>query len=145
MIKARKHKQVAFFSASYLIKMFLLDTDIIIYLIAGNEKTMRFLEGLNQTNFAISAVSHFEVLAGADKNKTTSKQLNHYLNSFQILEVNATTSFLAAKITNQTASTSKFKDLLIAANAIEHNITLITADKALAKTPKLKSKLLEIQ
>ena len=63
--------------------MYLLDTNIIIYLLQGSLRVKDFLDKLDQNIFTISIVSRLEVLMGADKTAMEISELEEYLDLFK--------------------------------------------------------------
>lgn len=120
--------------------MYLLDTNILIYLLRGDLKLSKFLANLNQEKFGISMISRMEFLLGADNENFTYEEICGYLDVFQNMNIDKRTVEEAVKIHKKSGKNIKFKDLIIAASAVVSNATLITSDKDLAKIKGLKIK-----
>ena len=60
--------------------MYLIDSNIFIYFLKRNDVIVEFLEDLDEDRFAGSIVSRFEILAGAEKESYSLKEIEDYLN-----------------------------------------------------------------
>lgn len=125
--------------------MYLLDTNILIYLLRGDIRLGKFLANLNQEKFGISMISRMEVLIGADKESFTYEELCGYLDVFQNMNVDKRTVEEAVMINKKLTKSIKFKDMLIAASSIVSKATLITSDKDFEKVKGLKIKYYKFQ
>jgi len=102
-----------------------LDTNILIEILKGNEKIISFLD--NFDNFYISAVSKMELFYGA-LNKRELISLNKFLNSFDIIEINKEISVKATELIFVYAKSHNLTipDALIASTSICSKIPLFT-------------------
>jgi predicted nucleic acid-binding protein len=122
--------------------MYILDTNILIYMLSDNEKVMLFLHDLKQEQYGVSAVTAMEFLCGARKEGRSIEEMESYLMCYRTYDVSSYIARRAALLYK--GKNSAFKDLIIAATAIEHKATLITADREFLKFPELKVCLLEL-
>ncbi len=107
-------------------EMILLDTNILIEILKGNQTTIAQLEKLNSL-FSISVISYMELIYGA-LNKNEVKKIEKFLYQFEIFPINEQISLKALELIKQYAK-SHFLDIpdaLIAATAIENDCQLFT-------------------
>ncbi len=120
--------------------MYLLDTNIIIALLLKNDRVTKFIVGLFQSRFSISVVTRFEVFIGAHKHhEMTDEATEIYLDCYDNVNVDVDLVREAILLDRMNSKKMKFKDLIIAATAKFHNLTLITADKDFKKIEGLKT------
>ncbi len=109
--------------------MKIVDTDVIIWYMRGNEKAAVILE--NMTNIMLSAVTYMELVQGM-RNKAELSSLETTLNTW-----NATTIPINEDISNQASMLVKqyfhshsvsLADALIAATALQYQLPLLTAN-----------------
>lgn len=120
--------------------MYILDTNILIYSLAENQRVKEQLLAIESDDFAISVITRFEVLIGKRKDNATTSEIAYFINGFDNLVIDTAVIEEAIMIKERTSTKLKFKDLLIAATAKVHNLTLITADKDFLKIDGLKVK-----
>jgi predicted nucleic acid-binding protein len=110
----------------------LVDTNIIIYHFAGNDKIEKFL---NNKVVYISAITYSELLS---KSLPPGEEiiLKDYLNSIQIIHTNNVICEIAADL--RKTYRIKLPDALIAATCFFLNIPLITFDEVFNKIDHLK-------
>lgn len=120
--------------------MYLLDTNVIIAVLRGEKKLLLHLAELNVPQFYMSAVTYFEILVGAEKETISVEELETYLELFAVLPL---TKEIAARAATLSLNIGKrkvlHKDLLIAASADVHKMTVVTHDREFAKVkgPKM--------
>lgn len=124
--------------------MYLLDTNILIYSLKGENETNILIGEIGIGNFAISIVSRLEFLLGMDKSGFSLKNAEKYLDRFENIILDKEIVKEAVNFASKFKNKLKFKDLVIAATAVSRKKTLITADKDFEKLPGLKVKLLKI-
>ena len=125
--------------------MYLLDSNILIYSLADHEDLLLHLSDLQQEWFYISAISRMEILVGVDKQGLSRNDTLSMLESIRTFPVTEEIVDLASEIFVQKhLGKSYFKDVIIAATAMIHNATLITADKGFKKFKGLEVRFLEI-
>ena len=125
--------------------MYLLDSNILIYLQNEKEKVWQHTLSLGEDAFAISVISRFEVRVGIGNDASFVERSYDFLSQFKAIPINAEIIDLASELyIAQGTGKSIFKDVLIAATAIIQDLTLVTADKDFKKFKKLKLHLLKI-
>ena len=107
---------------------FLLDSNILIYLFARNEKVDDFINNLCADEFAISSISYLEILVGAEKSGGKIREVENFLEEVHVIEFNKKTVNMAMSLNKTNQGKLKFKDLAIAATALVHKLPLVTAD-----------------
>lgn len=118
---------------------YLLDTNILIYLLEGQKEVYQFLLDLKQEVFFISTISDFEFLSGHPTQTQWQKRVQA-LEGFAPLDFRRETSMEASRLQKMNLHL-RFKDLLIAATAKVEKLTLVTADKDFKKLKGLKVRL----
>ncbi len=108
--------------------MILLDTNILIYLLNSDTKTIDFLEKFDE-EFAISVISYIEVMIGREKEGFSKDQMKEHLSSFSLLPItiNEASNVLEA-LDNKKSSLRKvhLQDYFIGATAVANDIPLVT-------------------
>ena len=106
--------------------MTLLDTNVLIEILKGNERTRQTVENLDD-RLAISSISAMELFYGA-LNKAESKKLERFVSLFHILHINELISIQAMKLIQTYAKSHglDIPDSLIAATATVHDCRLMT-------------------
>jgi predicted nucleic acid-binding protein len=123
--------------------MYMLDTNVVITLLQGEEQVKEFLVSLDVPSFALSSVSHFEVLVGAQKEDLTQEAVEEYLQYFTIVPIDQIVSSCAARLAEKIGRHRMMhKDLLIAATSIVHEYTLLTYDQGFKKMKGIDVKVL---
>lgn len=115
--------------------MYLLDTNVISELRRPRPAAavMQWIKGASEESLFISAVSIGEIQAGIDltreqdpdKAASISSWLDQLMESSQILNLNATTMRTWGRLMHRKSNTI-IEDALIAATAIEHQLTVVT-------------------
>lgn len=111
---------------------FLLDTNIILYLLDGKSELAEILDG---TTVYISFVSELELLTYKGLTGSDRKKISLLLNEFVIVDINSEIKLKTIDIRSE--SNLKLPDSIIAATAAYLNITLFTADKDFSKVKNL--------
>jgi predicted nucleic acid-binding protein len=111
---------------------FLLDTNIILYLLDGKSELAEILDG---TIVYISFVSELELLTYKGLTGSERKKISLLLNEFVIVDINSEIKLKTIDIRSE--SNLKLPDCIIAATAAYLNITLFTADKDFSKVKNL--------
>ncbi len=124
--------------------MYLLDSNILIYLLSEEGKVGKFLNALGEKHFAITTVSRLEVLIGSEKQGLSLIDAENYLDNFENIILDKEIVKEAVNFASKAKNKLKFKDLVIAATAVSRKKTLITADGDFLKLPGLKVKFLKI-
>lgn len=124
--------------------MYLIDTDVSLFAIRGNETILKRLGRLTDKSWAISAVTRYEIQKGIEANPTTrsSSKARAFLNDVETLNLNteaatgAAQVYQALRIQGLSIGTA---DELIAGHALSLNATLVTNNiKHFEKVPGLK-------
>lgn len=109
-------------------KKFLLDSDIIIWILRNDKKTLALIEQVKDAgNLSCSAASIIEIQAGAKHGEE--EKTNLLLESLTSYSIDRTIANLAGKFLReyrQKGVTLDFVDAIIAATVISYNLTLIT-------------------
>ncbi|MCD6259407.1 MAG: type II toxin-antitoxin system VapC family toxin [Helicobacteraceae bacterium] len=103
-----------------------LDTNILIEILKGNQDVVQKLEESN-FSYAISSISVMELYYGA-LNKAELFKLQKFTSLFEILELNKTLSKIATELIFEYSKSHNLDipDSLIAATAIDYNLKLFT-------------------
>ena len=106
--------------------MTLLDTNVLIEILKGNEWTRQTVENLDD-RLAISSISAMELFYGA-LNKAESKKLERFVSLFHMLHIDESISIQAMKLIQTYAKSHglDIPDSLIAATAKVHDCRLMT-------------------
>ncbi len=111
-------------------KMIILDTNIIIQIFKGDEKTLKILEDLKGNEFSISVVTTMELFYGA-LNKRELNKIKNFLSNFKLLAINEDISILALDLIEKYSKSHglEIPDALIAATALHYKVPLLTYNK----------------
>lgn len=104
----------------------LLDTNTVLYLLAGDETLAEFLNG---KKLYISIITELELLSYKHFKAKELKILNEFLSELQIVNITEEIKNFAIEI--RRTSSLKLPDCIIAATSLGLRIPLISADKAL--------------
>jgi len=111
---------------------FLIDTDILVYIIQGNPNVKYFAQ---EDTLVISCVSEMEMLGKFQISDTEKKIVTQMLSYCNIIEINHKIKQLAIEIRQKYRI--KLPDALVAATAMQQSLTLVTADKEFSKISEL--------
>ncbi len=107
----------------------LIDTDVLIWYLRGNEAALRLIEGLN--GFAISVVTYMELVQGM-RNKQELRMLRRALHGWgaDVLYLTEDISAKAMFAVEQhfLGHSMQLADALIGATAVCHGLELVTAN-----------------
>jgi len=108
------------------VEKIVLDTNILIEILKGNQDVVQKLEESN-FSYAISSISVMELYYGA-LNKAELFKLQKFTSLFEILELNKTLSKIATELIFEYSKSHNLDipDSLIAATAIDYNLKLFT-------------------
>jgi predicted nucleic acid-binding protein len=108
------------------LEVILLDTNVLIEILKGNQKTIQQVESLNKTLF-ISSITVMELYYGAH-NKAEIKKLEKFILLFNVLHIDKEISIRSTELIKSYAKshTLDIPDSLIAATALEKELTLFT-------------------
>ncbi len=107
-------------------EMNLLDTNVLIEILKGNEKTIEQVKGLNRA-LCVSSISVMELYYGAF-NKTEIKQIDKFVSLFEIIHISEPISSEATTLVKTYAKSHNLDipDSLIAATALLNKHSLLT-------------------
>ena len=107
----------------------LLDTNILIEILKGNQRTITELNMLN-SSYAVSIISYMELIYGAF-NSAEVKKIEKFLSNFEVIDVNKEVSQRALELIKKYAKshTLDIPDALVAATAIVKSYKLFTYNK----------------
>ena len=111
---------------------FLIDTNILIYIIKGNPKVEYFAKS---EMLAISYITEMEVLGKYKISETEKQIIGNVLNNCCVFDMDTQIKHYAINIKQHTKI--KLPDAIVAATAIKNNIPLVTADKDFKKVANL--------
>lgn len=123
---------------------YLLDSNILVYLLEGRSDVVDSLKKLKVKSFFISAISYFEVLVGAHKQGLDTVAAQSHLEKFTTLMFDRDMAREALLIQQENSKKLKFKDLAIASTARWSQLTLVTADKDFKSIEGLELKYVKI-
>ncbi|MDH3348718.1 MAG: type II toxin-antitoxin system VapC family toxin [Desulfobulbaceae bacterium] len=107
----------------------IIDTDVLIWYLRGNEKAYKVIENLN--NFSISVITYMELVQGM-RNKKELNSLRQALHAWnaKILYISEEISAKAMFAVEQhfLSHSMQLADALVAATAICHGIPLLTGN-----------------
>ncbi|RYZ57138.1 MAG: type II toxin-antitoxin system VapC family toxin [Chitinophagaceae bacterium] len=117
---------------------YLLDTNIILYILGGNETLANHL---HQKSLYASFVSEIELLSFGRLTAREEKNIKEFLQQFRIIDIDQ--SIKQEAISLRKTYNLKLPDCIIAATAITLQLTLITADKQYRQIENLHLELVE--
>lgn len=102
--------------------MYLIDTNIIIYYLEGEQAAISFLRN-NRGELAISSITWMETLS-YQFSPNEEQVVRSFLQEFRMIEINTPVMELSVEIRRKYKI--KLPDAIIAASAIDNNLTLVT-------------------
>lgn len=111
---------------------YLLDTNIILYILSGNKTLADYL---HLKNLYASIISEIELLRYKDLTSAEEKSIKGFLSQFRVIYIDDTIKNEAIFLRKQYGL--KIPDCIIAATAISLNMPLLTADKQFKKVNNL--------
>jgi predicted nucleic acid-binding protein len=117
---------------------YLLDTNIILYILAGNETLANHL---HKKSLYTSFVSEIELFSFSRLTTKEEKSIRQFLSQFRIIDIDQ--SIKQEAISLRKTYALKLPDCIIAATAITLQLTLITADKQYRQIENLPLELVE--
>jgi predicted nucleic acid-binding protein len=109
-----------------------LDTNIVLYLLAGDET---LAEMLNEKDVHVSFITEMELLSYKQLSAAEEKKIYNFLADAQVADL--TQPIKQKAIAIRKATGMKLPDSIIAATAIQMNIPLLTADAGFSKITAL--------
>jgi len=117
---------------------YLLDTNIVLYILGGNKTIAEYL---HLKSLYISVITEIELLGYKDLTSQQEKQIRSFLSQFRIIYIDDAIKAEAIILRKQYGL--KIPDCIIAATAISLGLPLITADKQFKKVGHLLLELYE--
>ena len=117
---------------------YLLDTNIILYILSGSETIARHL---NQKIFYISVISEIELLGYKALSLKQEKSIKDFISNFRIISIDE--AIKNESIALRKKYSLKLPDCIVAATAITLNLTFITSDKQFRQVNNLLLELYE--
>ena len=104
---------------------YLLDTNIVLHVLGGNQQLIKFLTGVD---LFVSVITEIELLAYPSLSQAGLSAINQFLGELEIIGLN--NAVKNATIDIRKTSGLKLPDAIIAATAFANGYTLLTSDKA---------------
>jgi predicted nucleic acid-binding protein len=117
---------------------YLLDTNIILYILSGDETIARHL---HQKILFASIISEIELLGYKELSSKQEKSIKEFLSDFRIISIDEAIKNEAIDLGKKYSL--KLPDCIVAATAITLNLTLITSDKQFRQVNNLLLELYE--
>ena len=116
---------------------YLIDTDWVVDHLVGDEEANRLLSRLSDEGIAISIITYIEIYQGVLRSPTlkeAERKLQAFIDTVSVLSISPAIARRCAHIREALRKQGKeFRrrafDLLIAATALEHNLTLVTRNR----------------
>ncbi len=113
---------------------YLIDTDRVVDFLSGDDEAVALLVELQRHGIAISVITHLEVMEGLDDartNRETRRIYRLFLRRTRMIAFSRSSAERAASIRadlrrHRLPIDHRAMDILIAATAIEHGLTLVT-------------------
>lgn len=109
-----------------------VDTNILLYLISGDETVAELLNG---KHVAISFVTELELLGYKNLSESDLKIIQELINEATVIDINAEIKRLVVLLRKNYKI--KLPDALVVASALYSNLPLVTADKQLSQISEL--------
>ena len=116
---------------------YLIDTDWVVDHLVGDEEANRLLSRLSEEGIAISIITYIEIYQGVLRSPTpqeAERKLQAFIDTVSVLSISPAVARRCAHIRETLRKQRKeFRrrafDLLIAATALEHDLTLVTRNR----------------
>ena len=118
---------------------YLIDTNILVYILQGNPKVHYFAQ---EEFLAVSCITEIEILGKFQISEMEKETITELLEQSNIIDITYKIKQIAIKLRQNYHI--KLPDAIIAATAIQQNLTLVTADKGFAKIEELDTILINI-
>jgi len=111
---------------------YLVDSDVLISVLQGDDGTLRIFRRLAAQGVSISAITYMEAAQGLlDQPASALAEFDRFLIDVPVLPIDQHTAFRCASLRRVLADRGgrvrqRGLDLLIAATALEHRLTLVT-------------------
>jgi len=119
---------------------YLIDTNILVYILQGNPLVRYFAQ---EEILVISCISEMETLGKFQISEVEKEIVTRLLRHCNIIDINNPIKQLAIKIRQN--ARLKLPDAIVAATAIHHKLTLVTADKDFKNIPDLDLLLIKME
>lgn len=106
----------------------LLDTNVVLYLLRGDEQLVELLQGANAY---VSVVTRIELFSQAKLGQENEKLIEAFLEQCTLVQLDPTVQDITIGIRKRHGL--KVPDAMIAATAVYLNVQLITADKQFSR------------
>lgn len=103
---------------------YLLDTNIVLFILSGDETIARYL---HQKDLFLSVISEIELLGYKSLSAAEEKSIRSFLSGFRIIYIDDAIKNEAVRLRKTYGL--KLPDCIVAATAISLNLPFITADK----------------
>jgi len=112
---------------------FLLDTNIVIGLLKGNNAVIKLLveSGCELSECSVSQITRLELLSYPQLTQEEEKNIHQFLSSLKVFLFDQRTEELT--ITQRKNKGGKLPDAMIVATALRHKLRLLTMDKDMRK------------
>ena len=111
---------------------YLIDTNILVYMLQGNPKVRYFAQ---EEFLAVSCITEMEILGKYQIFEEEKEIIEELLEQCNVIDITYKIKQTAIKLKQNYRI--KLPDAIIAATAIQQNLTLVTADKDFAKIAEL--------
>ena len=118
---------------------FIIDTNIILYILSGNKELAKLI---NNKEIFVSFITELELLGYKGISKEDKQIITNFLQDCKIIDINKSIKKITLKIKQK--DNIKLPDAIIAATANFLNLPLITADKGFKKIQELNLNLFEL-
>jgi len=119
------------------VSQFLLDTNIILYLLGG-----RLAEPLPEGNYYVSVMTEMELLSYPDLDTQTEQKIRYFLAQLTLINLDESIKTKAIQLRRQ--HTLKLPDAIIVATALTLNVPLLSNDLRLNRLSDLDCRQLKI-
>ena len=106
---------------------YLIDTNVLIYFLEGEEVAVSFLKKIMDDELCISLINKIEVLSFPDLSKDEEREINQFLLNFITLNVNDMIAEETIRIRKKYRL--KLADALICATSILHDTVLVSRNE----------------
>ena len=106
---------------------YLIDTNVLIYFLEGEEVAVSFLKKIMDDELCISLINKIEVLSFPDLSKDEEREINQFLFNFITLNVNDMIAEETIRIRKKYRL--KLADALICATSILHDTVLVSRNE----------------
>ncbi len=124
--------------------MFLLDSNVVINILRKNKQVLSYVKRIQKSPCLLSVITRLEVLLGAVTDKQSLSDISEVIERYATLPVDTRIADTAFQMKYEDNVSLKFKDLLIAATAKEHDLTVVTSDKDFKKLKGVQVHLLKL-